>query len=162
MTDPDDPAGALISSKTKYVVTSSPVGDVWADATTVLGKEFLEEIARFKGVSPTKKLQVHGNIQLAQILHQADLVELYRFLIAPVTAGPRIGIFNEGGPSYNMHVVQGAVKTNGVFDVEMTPAGFEGGKTVSIEDGKEVLVEVDRQALLRACEATFRYRKEHS
>lgn len=141
VTDPEDPAADLINASQKYVVTSSPVGDVWADTTTALGDDFLDEIARFKGVTHSKELQVHGSIQLAQTLHKAGLVDLYRFLIAPVTVGPGFGIFKDGGPSYNMHVVHGAVTDKGVFDVEMTPADFEDRKTVSIEYGKEVVVQ---------------------
>ena len=145
VTDPDDPVAGLINNSTKYVVTSSPVGEVWSDTTTVLGEDFLDEITRFKGVTHDKELQVHGSIQLAQILHQAGLVDVYRFLIAPVTVGPGLGIFNEGGPSYNMHVVHGAVTSNGVFDVEMTPADFESRKTVSIEDGKEIVIDAEQK-----------------
>jgi len=143
VTDPDDPVAGLINTKHKYVVTSSSVGDVWADTTTALGSDFLDEIARLKGVTDTKELQVHGSVQLAQILHQAHLVDIYRFLIAPVTVGPGLGIFNAGGPSYRMHVTHGVVTENGLYDVEMTPADFEGRKTVSVEDGKEVVIETE-------------------
>ena len=145
VTDPDDPVAGLINNNTKYVVTSSPVGDVWAATTTVLGDDFLEEIARFKGVTSTKELQVHGSIQLARTLHLAGMIDLYRFLIAPVTVGPGFGIFNDGGPPYRMHVVHGRVTTNGLYDVEMTPADFENRKTVSLEDGKEVLIDLDKK-----------------
>lgn len=145
VTDPDDPVSGMINTSQKYVVTDSPVGDVWADTTTALGADFLDEIARFKGVTHTKELQVHGSIQLAQILHQAGMVDLYRFLIAPVTVGPGLGIFNKGGPSYNMRVVHGVVTPNGLYDVEMTPAEFESHKTITIEDGKEVVIETDKK-----------------
>lgn len=122
VTDPNDAVAGQLNNTAKYVVTSSPVGDVWADTTTVLGDDYLDEIARFKGVTSAQELQVHGSIQLARTLHHAGLVDLYRFLIAPVTVGPGFGIFNDGGPTYRMHVVHGLVTTNGLYDVEMTPA----------------------------------------
>lgn len=141
VTDPDDPVSDLINNSQKYVVTSSPAGDVWAETTTVVGEDFLDEIARLKAVTETKELQVHGSIQLARTLHQAGMVDLYRFLIAPVTVGPGFGIFNQGGPSYKMHVTHGTVTEHGIYDVEMTPVDFESRKTISIEDGKEVVID---------------------
>lgn len=146
ITDPDDPVSGLINNNQKYVVTSSPVGDAWAETTTVLGDDFLDEIARLKGVSDSKELQVHGSIQLARTLHQEGMVDLYRFLVVPVTIGPGFGIFDQGGPTYSMRVVHGVVTQNGIYDVEMTPQAFEGRKTVAIDDGKEVVIETEQKA----------------
>lgn len=83
VTDPEDPVADLINTSQKYVVTSSPVGDVWADTTTALGDDFLDEIARFKGVTHSKELQVHGSIQLAQTLTRPD------WWISIVSSSPR-------------------------------------------------------------------------
>ena len=143
VTDPNDVVAHTINTAQKYVVTSSALGDVWADSSTPLGDDFLDEIRRLKSVQSEGELQVHGSVQLARTLHQAGLVDVYRFLIAPVTVGPGFGIFSEAGPSYKMHVRHGVVTQNGVYDVEMTPGPFGGHKTVGLEDGKEVVVEVE-------------------
>ena len=143
VTDPDDVVAHTINTAQKYVVTSSALGDVWADSSTRLGDDFLDEIRRLKSVERDGELQVHGSIQLARTLHQAGLVDVYRFLIVPVTVGPGFGMFDEAGPSYKMHVRHGAVTQHGIFDVEMTPEPFGARKTVGLEDGKEVVVEIE-------------------
>ncbi len=144
VTDPDDPVAHLINTSQKYVVTSSPLNEAaWSDSSMNLGDDFLDEIRRLKSVEADGELQVHGSIQLARTLHQEGLVDIYRFLVAPVTVAPGFGIFSEAGPSYRMHVRHGVVTQNGVFDVEMTPEPFGGRKTVGLEDGKEVVFEVE-------------------
>ena len=141
VTDPDDLVAHLINTSQKYVVTSSALGDVWADSSTRLGDDFLDEIRRLKSVEREGELQVHGSVQLARTLHQAGVVDVYRFLIAPVTVGPGFGMFTEAGPSYKMRVRHGVVTQNGVYDVEMVPEPFGGRKTVGLDEGKEVVLE---------------------
>lgn len=143
VTDPEDPVADLINTRPKYVVTSSPLQEVWRTTSTALGEDFLDDIRRLKSRDSGLELQVHGSIRLAATLHRAGLVDVYRFLIAPVTVAQGFGIFDDGGPTYRMHVQHGVVTENGVFDVELVPNPMGARKSVGLEDGKEVVREVE-------------------
>lgn len=142
VTDPDNTVATILNTVQKYVVTSSQVGDAWADTTQVFDGNFLEAISDLKAVENDKDLQVHGSIQLARALHEAGLVDIYRFLVAPVTVGPGLGLFDTPGPSLKMHVQHGVITENGVFDVEMTPEELHTAHAPTVQDGKESLEEV--------------------
>ena len=142
VTDPDNDVATFLNTAHKYVVTSRPVDGPWADTTSALGDRFLEDITELKASGGDKELQVHGSIQLARTLHEAGLVDIYRFLIAPVTVGPGAGLFDGSGPSYKMNVQHGVVTDNGVFDVEMTPEQMVITQMPTVRDGKDVVEEV--------------------
>ncbi|WP_022869665.1 dihydrofolate reductase family protein [Yaniella halotolerans] len=139
VTDPDHDVATFLNTAQKYVVTSSPVDGPWADTTSALGGAFLEKIAELKASGGDKELQVHGSIQLARTLHEAGLVNLYRFLVLPVTVGPGAGLFDGTGPSYKMNVQHGVVTENGVFDVEMVPEQLNITQQPTVSDGKETV-----------------------
>lgn len=143
VTDPDDAVAAHINNDHKYVVTSRPLGDVWQDTSTALGEDFLAEIEELKKRDSDLELQVHGSIQLARTLHEAGLVDVYRFLVAPLVVGGGAGIFSgENAPALLMNVTNGTVTENGVFSVEMTPSQFTKTLSAAIVDGKDTVVEV--------------------
>lgn len=48
VTDPEDRVAVQINQGEKYVVASSPTGSVWADTTTVLDQDFLDQIRELK------------------------------------------------------------------------------------------------------------------
>src|SRR5699024_10381565 len=133
----------------KYVVTARPVDGPGADTTSALGDRFLEDITELKVSGGDKELQVHGSIQLARTLHEAGLVDIYRFLIAPVTVGPGAGLFDGSGPSYKMNVQHGVVTDNGVFDVEMTPEQMVITQMPTVRDGKDVVEEAQTRTKQR-------------
>ena len=138
VTDPDDTIAASINHNPKYVVTSSPVGEVWADTTTVLGAGFLDRIRALKE-QDGDELQVHGSIQLARTLHEADLVDVYRFLIAPVFVGGGLRLFEGGGPAHTLHLTEGVITPRGVVALELLPGEFRAAGTV-VEDGRDTVV----------------------
>lgn len=137
VTDSDNAVATQLNTSQKYVVTSSPVGEAWENTTVTLGQDFLDEIVKLKAVDSAKELQVHGSIKLARTLHEAGLVDIYRFLIAPVTVGQGFGLFDGPGPSFKMDVRHGVVTDNGVFDVELTPNELKIAQTAAVEDGKD-------------------------
>lgn len=137
VTDPEHQVATILNTAHKYVVTSSPVVGAWSDTTTALNGDFLADIAALKNQDSDQELQVHGSIQLARTLHEAGLVDLYRFLIAPVTVGPGLGIFDGHGPSFKMNVQHGMVTENGIFDVELTPEELHISQTAAVQDGKD-------------------------
>ncbi|GAA1188493.1 dihydrofolate reductase family protein [Nesterenkonia xinjiangensis] len=141
VTDPEDSVAAQINRGHKYVVTSSPLGETWADTSTLLGDGFLEDVARLKAVEDDLELQVHGSIHLARTLHEAGLVDIYRFLVAPVVVGAGSRIFTPDTPPTAMRVEQSTVTASGVFATEMTPRDFGNSLSVTVEDGKNIIVD---------------------
>ncbi|RJN32339.1 dihydrofolate reductase family protein [Nesterenkonia natronophila] len=135
ITDPEDRVASQINNGQKYVVTSGSVADVWADTTTVLGKDFLHRVRELKA-QPGDELQVHGSIQLARTLHQAGLVDIYRFLIAPVLVGEGASVFGPENPASTMTVTSSTVTDSGVVSLELTPGEFSQAAAV-VEDGKD-------------------------
>ncbi|PNL16771.1 dihydrofolate reductase family protein [Micrococcus sp. FDAARGOS_333] len=140
VTDPSDPVAAVINRAPKYVVTSSELAtDAWADSTTVLGEDFLERIRELKASDAESELQVHGSVKLARTLHDAGLVDLYRFVVAPVVVGSGSGVFSDAGPATTMSVTHSTVTPNGCLAIEMVPGEFVNDLTAAVEDGQDVI-----------------------
>jgi len=113
-----------------------------AETTSVLGDGFLADVAELKASFGDKELQVHGSIQLARTLHNAGLVDVYQFLIAPVIVGPGARLLDGSGPSYEMNVQHTVVTDNGVFDVEMTPLQLDITQQPTVRDGQETVDDI--------------------
>ena len=137
VTDPDDRVAAQINNGPKYVVTSSPVGETWASTTTVLGEDFLARVQHLKSL-PGGELQVHGSIRLAQALHRPGVVDIYRFLLAPVVVGGGAGLFGTDGPALTMRSAASTVTENGLIALELTPGEFRRA-SATVEDGKDAI-----------------------
>lgn len=137
VTDPEDRVAAQINQGPKYVVSSSAVGEPWASTTTVLEGNFLEKIQQLKSL-PGDELQVHGSIRLVRTLHQVGMVDLYRFLIAPVVVGGGAGIFDAEGPAFTMAASNSTVTENGVVALELTPGEFRAA-SAAVEEGKDTV-----------------------
>lgn len=137
VSDPDDTVAAQINNGPKYVVTSSPIGDVWASTTTVLDEDPLDRIRQLESL-PGDELQVHGSIQLARALHRAGLVDVYRFLLAPVVVGQGSRLFDGDIPASTMTVVASDVTENGVVALELTPGEFR-QMSATVKDGKDTV-----------------------
>ncbi len=135
VTDSEDRVASQINQRTKYVVTSSPVDEVWADTTTVLGEDFLDRVRELK-THHGDELQVHGSIQLARALQQAGLVDIYRFLIAPVMVGEGSSVFGSTNPASTMTVASSTVTASGVVALELTPGEFRQAAAV-VENGRD-------------------------
>lgn len=133
--DPEDRVAAQINQGPKYVVSSSAVGEPWESTTTVLEGNFLDKIQQLKAM-PGDELQVHGSIRLARTLHQVGMVDVYRFLIAPVVVGGGAGIFDADGPAFTMAAANSAVTENGIVALELTPGEFRAA-SAAVEDGKD-------------------------
>ncbi|HIY65990.1 MAG TPA: dihydrofolate reductase family protein [Candidatus Agrococcus pullicola] len=135
VTDSDDRVAAQINRGPKYVVTSRPVDTVWAETTTVLGDNFLERIRHLKE-EPGDELQVHGSVRLARTLHRAGLVDVYRFLIAPVFVGKGMSIFDGDDSASTLTATNSSITDSGVIALELLPGEFRQATSV-VQDGKD-------------------------
>ncbi|WP_293695167.1 dihydrofolate reductase family protein [uncultured Agrococcus sp.] len=135
VTDPEDRVADRINRGQKYVVTSNPVGDVWQDSTTTLGDDFLERVRQLKH-EPGDELQVHGSIRLARALHRAGLVDIFRFLIAPVIVGGGLSIFSDDDAASTLTLTSSSTTDSGVTAMELVPGEFQQA-VATVEDGKD-------------------------
>lgn len=142
VTDPADVTADRINNSHKYVVTSTPLGQTWSETSTAFGKNFLDEIATLKARDSDVELQVHGSIRLARTLHREGLIDIYRFLVAPVVVGEGAGLFDNDGPAYAMNVERSSITENGLLAIEMTPQEFTNTLTASVHDGKDSITKV--------------------
>ena len=104
ITDPDDPVAAALNGLPKYVVstTLTPERATWAN-TEVISHDVTDRVAQLKQ-APGRELQVHGSWQLAQTLHQAGLVDIYRLLVFPVVVGAGKRLFDNGSKPVSFEV----------------------------------------------------------
>lgn len=141
VTDEDNNVAQLLRDRHKHVVTSRPLGEIWRDTSKILSKDFLDDIRLIKKQDDEGELQVHGSIQLARELHGAGMIDIYRFLIAPVVVGEGSGIFYGNGPASSMTVTHHRVTDSGVIAIDMIPGDFVNNVRPAVRDGKETLEE---------------------
>ena len=80
-----EPFASFINKVTKYVATSTPLDQDWANATVLDGG--LVESVRGLKQQPGGDVGVHASISVAQALLAADVVDELRLVIAPKIAG---------------------------------------------------------------------------
>ena len=79
------PFAPFINGVTKYVATSTPLDQEWANAMAIEGGlvEFVRDLKERSGGD----IGVHASISVAQALLAADVVDELRFVIAPRIVG---------------------------------------------------------------------------
>jgi dihydrofolate reductase len=75
------PFADFINRVKKYVVTSSPLSEVWHNSEAVSGP--IEPLVRELKARPGGDIGVHGSIQLAQSLLAAGLVDELQLVVGP-------------------------------------------------------------------------------
>ena len=80
-----EPFATFINGVTKYVATSTPLDQDWANATAIDGG--LVEFVRDLKHQPGGDIAVHGSLSVAQALLAADVVDELRLVIRPMIAG---------------------------------------------------------------------------
>ncbi|MFD0782406.1 dihydrofolate reductase family protein [Micromonospora azadirachtae] len=137
VTDPDNLIATKLNTLPKYVVSSTLTDDEadWSP-TTVLRGDLVAEVRRLKEL-PGRELQVHGSWRLAQTLHQAGLVDVYRLLQYPVVVGAGKRLFPDGSSPATFATVEESsrVLPGGVVSLTLNPtrlgAIFAGTYTVA-------------------------------
>jgi dihydrofolate reductase len=80
-----EPFATFINGVAKYVATSRPLEQTWANTTVVDGD--LVEFVRDLRNRPGADIGIHASISVTQALLAAGLVDELRLVIAPVIAG---------------------------------------------------------------------------
>jgi dihydrofolate reductase len=126
ITEPDDPVAAALNGLPKYVVstTLTPETATW-DSTEVISADVVNRVTELKQGSG-RELQVHGSWQLAQTLHQAGLVDIYRLLVFPIVVGAGKRLFDDRSKPVSFEVL--SQKPSGSLTaLELRPAEYRVG-----------------------------------
>ena len=106
-----EPFATFINGVTKYVATSTPLDQDWANTTAIDGG--LVEFVRDLKQRPGGEIGVHASISVAQALLAADVADELRLVIAPAIAGQGRRLF-DGLPSIQLELIRS----------EISPAGY--------------------------------------
>jgi dihydrofolate reductase len=104
----------------KYVVSSSLDRVDWPGSILVKG-DLMEEIRRLKE-KPGRDLVLAGSAQLFNALTEANLIDLYRFMLHPVILGKGERLFAEGGDQRPLTLTQTETFRSGIVILEYEPA----------------------------------------
>jgi dihydrofolate reductase len=109
------PFATFINGVTKYVATSTPVDEDWANATALDGGlvEFVRDLRQLSGGD----IGVHASISVAQALLAAGVVDELRLVIAPRIAGPGRRLL-DGLPTIQLESIQSEVSPTGSLLVD--------------------------------------------
>jgi dihydrofolate reductase len=91
-----EPFASFINRVEKFIVTSSPLRQTWANCSVVKGP--LPEFVRSLKEKPGGDIGIHGSIQLTQSLLQAGLVDELQLVIAPALKIEGRKLFDKGTP----------------------------------------------------------------
>lgn len=112
MNDPADPVGTKLNSLPKYVATTTLSSVEWNNSH-ILGGDVVTEVAKLKE-QPGGELQIHGSGNLAQTLFDANLIDVFHFVVAPVVLGAGKRLFAEGRTPSSLKLVDLKSTASGV------------------------------------------------
>src|SRR5438477_12545457 len=109
------PFATFINGVTKYVATSTPLDQDWANATVLDGGlvEFVRGLKQQRGGD----VGVHASISVAQTLLAADVVDELRLVIAPRIAGHGRRLL-DSVPSMQLESIRSAMSPTGYLLVD--------------------------------------------
>jgi dihydrofolate reductase len=105
-----EPFASFINRVEKFVVTSSPLGQRWANSSAVRGP--LPQFVKSLKEKPGGDIGVHGSIQLTQSLMEAGLVDELQLVIAPALKIQGRKLFDRGTPR-RLTLTRSAISPNG-------------------------------------------------
>jgi len=135
----DDVTAVTLNHGRKHVLsrTLTPENATWEGTRLIRDLDAVRELKS----SPGGELQVHGSAQLARTLHEAGLVDVYRFLIAPVVVGSGKRLFGNDGPPSGFRILQQRVLPSGLCALSLAPEPLAVA-SAAVEDGRDTVVSV--------------------
>jgi dihydrofolate reductase len=110
-----EPFATFINGVDKYVVTSAPLDQKWANASVVDGG--LVDFVRDLKDRPGGDIGVHASISVAQTLLAAEVVDELRLVIAPAIAGRGRRLL-DGPPSLRLELLRSTTSPTGYLLVD--------------------------------------------
>jgi dihydrofolate reductase len=118
----DNPYTEVLNNRTKYVASRTLREPLpWKNSTLLKG-DAAEAVARLKK-QPGEDLMVIGSGELVQSLMRGNLIDEYILLITPLVLGSGRRLFNEGGPSATLRLIDTKTTTTGVVIATYQPVG---------------------------------------
>lgn len=110
-----EPFATFINGVDKYVATSTPLDQSWANSTVIDGElvAFVEDLKK----APGGDIGVHASISVAQSLLAAGAVDELKLVIAPRIVGTGRRLLG-GSPSVQLETVQSATSPTGHLMVD--------------------------------------------
>jgi dihydrofolate reductase len=105
-----EPFATFINGVTKYVATSSPLEQHWANAAVIEGE--LAEFVRNLKDQPGGDIGVHASISVTQALLAANVVDELRVVIAPSIAGSGRRLL-DGGSKIQLELIRSETSPSG-------------------------------------------------
>ena len=115
-----EPFATFINGVAKYVATSTPLDQRWANATVVDGE--LVEFVRDLRNQPGADIGVHASISVAQALLAAGVVDELRLVIAPAIAGSGRRLL-DGLPAMRLESIRSTTSPTGSLLVDYRAIG---------------------------------------
>ena len=110
-----EPYATFINSVAKFVVTSTPLDQEWANTRVVDGG--LIEFARELHGQPGGDIGVHASISVAQALLAAGVVDELKLVIVPTIAGSGRRLL-DGLPAQRLETIRSATSPTGKLLVD--------------------------------------------
>ena len=140
----DHPIGRAFNEAAKYVVTSSTEPLSWSNSHAI--NDGADGVARLKeSVGPN--LVIQGSSGLYPDLLARGLIDRLSLLTFPVLLGKGKRLFEQGGPSGALKLVESQVSTTGVIIARYEPAGPVRTGTFETKEPSEA--ELARRAKMR-------------
>ena len=106
----------------KYVVSTTLQEPLeWQNSTLIMGN-LAEEISRLKQ-QPGKDISISGSGALVRSLLRDGLLDELRLMVHPIVVGSGKRLFEEGGDSKNLELVDSKTFSTGVLYLTYRPAG---------------------------------------
>ncbi|MEV2276694.1 dihydrofolate reductase family protein [Nocardiopsis sp. NPDC049922] len=143
VTDRRNTVAKILNTYPKHLVTTTLTEKDadWGDTTVIADR--VEERVRELKERPGGELQVHGSWRLAQTLHRAGLVDVFRLLVFPVVVGQGKRLFDEGSVPTGFRVESAETTENGLVSLSLVPdpdIDLFGGGEFAVVDGRETVV----------------------
>jgi dihydrofolate reductase len=118
----DNPIAAMMNGVQKFVASTTLREPLpWSNSTLLKG-DVVEAVAELKR-GQIKDLQVVGSGDLAQTLIRHRLVDRYVLFIHPLVVGSGRRLFEPGGSTVPLRLVDSSTTTTGVLIATYEPAG---------------------------------------
>jgi dihydrofolate reductase len=112
--------GVKMNTMPKYVVSSTLATADWPGSILVTGN-LATEIAKLKE-QPGNDLLLSGSAQLFNGLAQANLIDVYRFMVHPIVLGKGARLFAEDTDQVGLKLIHHEVFDSGIVILEYQPA----------------------------------------
>ena len=118
----EQPFAGYMNDTPKYVVSTTLEGPLEWNNSTLIGGNVAEEIAELKR-QPGKNIGITGSATLVRSLLQEGLLDELTLMVHPVVVGGGRRLFEEGGASKELRLVDSKTFGTGVVALTYEPAG---------------------------------------